>query len=131
MSALLSSSLSPLLSSLLSRLLPLLLLVDDDDSGRMGTTSRNDLKTSQEKNREAMTCKLTAQWYPSFVLQWVICTAACLRSENPTITEMGVTSQIYTQLGATIVCASAEHAENDSYLPLISAFLYFQGGVEK
>jgi hypothetical protein len=58
-----------------------------------GTTSRNDLKTSQEKNREAMTCKLTAQWYPSFVLQWVICTAAC-KVKNPTITEMGVSSHI-------------------------------------
>ena len=58
------------------------------------------------------------------------CTAA-LQVKNPTITEMGVSSHIYDihSCGATIVCASAEHAENDTYLPLISAFLHFQGGV--
>ena len=47
-----------------------------------------------------------------------------------TKTEMGVSSHTYTVVVLQfIVCASAEHAENDSYLPLISAFLHFQGGV--
>jgi len=65
----------------------------------------------------------------------LICTAVgdlyrCLQSEKSHNYRNGsIKPYNYTQLGATIVCASAEHAENDSYLPLISVFLHFQGGV--
>ena len=47
------------------------------------------------------------------------CHHRCHHCCHPTITEMGVSSHIYTQLGATIVCASAEHAE------MIVIYLWF------